>query len=107
MPSYADLQREYSLSIQSLLEQSGVWQDEQKRIQDTANLNRSEAAKGNDNAAKEKSEKTVLPQSVVALNDHRKGAEAIILNRLAALVDSPACLKVCSFCFFPVLGSTS
>lgn len=47
---------------------SAGWQAEKQRIQDEANRKRSEAAKGNDNAAKDREEKTVVPHVVAALN---------------------------------------
>lgn len=57
-------------------EQSESFQSEKKRIADEANRKRSDAAKGNDNAAKEKERKTVGGQSVPALNSPRPGKQA-------------------------------
>jgi N6-adenosine-specific RNA methylase IME4 len=59
-------------------EQSEAFQAEKKRIEDEANKRRSQAAiEGKvGKASKNKEEPLVLQQSVVVLNDHRKGQQA-------------------------------
>lgn len=57
-------------------EQSAQWLTEQQRIRDDANRKRSEAAKGNGSAAKDKAKKTEVEQNVLPLNKPEPGQQA-------------------------------
>lgn len=54
-----------------LIGKSDAFKAEQQRIRDEANRKRAEAAKGNDNASKDREAKTVEPQSEAPLNTSR------------------------------------
>jgi N6-adenosine-specific RNA methylase IME4 len=91
-------QEQKALVLGELVERSDEWSVLQNKIQHEANQKRADAARGNDNAARDRLEKTVVPQSVAQLNQddrrHKSApAKASILGVNRGAVERAATIK--------------